>query len=418
MIDKLRFKFILAAVSSLFLVLVVLLGLINILNYREVVIQADRVLAILQENNGVFPSPEKHMHNKPIAAAPQKNAGNLSPELPYESRYFTVQLDANGGIISVNTGKIAAIDTEEAMEYAQAVFDSNRQQGFYKAYRYSVSTTAEQTQVIFLDCQRSLSTLRTFFITSVAVSAVGLAAVLLLMIFFSGKIVKPFLEAYQKQKQFITNAGHELKTPLTIIDADLEILQMDFGENEWIEDIKGQSKRLADLTNQLILLSRMEEGEMQFQMIEFPFSDRVEETVLSFQNVAKTKNQSFHAQIEPMLSLIGDEKSLGQLVTILLENAVKYTPEHGHISVTLEKQKNILCLQVYNTVDFIAKEKLAHLFDRFYRTDESRNSQTGGYGLGLSIAQAIVKAHNGKISASTKDEKSLLIMVSLPIRSK
>ena len=241
---------------------------------------------------------------------------------------------------------------------------------------------------------------------------------LLLMIFFSGKIVKPFLEAYQKQKQFITNAGHELKTPLTIIDADLEILQMDFGENEWIEDIKGQSKRLADLTNQLILLSRMEEGEMQFQMIEFPFSDRVEETVLSFQNVAKTKNQSFHTQIEPMLSLIGDEKSLGQLVTILLENAVKYTPEHGHISVTLEKQKNTLCLQVYNTVDFIAKEKLAHLFDRFYRTDESRNSQTGGYGLGLSIAQAIVKAHNGKISASTKDEKSLLITVSLPIHSK
>lgn len=227
----------------------------------------------------------------------------------------------------------------------------------------------------------------------------------------SARIVKPFSDNYEKQKRFITDAGHELKTPLTIIEADTEVLEMDFGENEWLQDIQGQTKRLADLTNALVMLSRMEEGANSDIKIEFPLSDMAEEVCHTFQAPAKVQEKGLTCTIEPMISMKGDEKAIRGIVTILLDNAVKYTNEHGHITVNLEKKKNRIYLSVFNTTEFISKEQICHLFDRFYRTDVSRNSQTGGYGLGLSIATATVESHRGKIFAETEDEKSLRITV-------
>ncbi len=189
---------------------------------------------------------------------------------------------------------------------------------------------------------------------------------------------------------------------------------MDYGENEWLKDIQAQTKRLSELTNSLILLSRMEEEQVQTQVIDFPLSDIAEETVETFKSLAKTQNKTLKVDIQPMISMRGDEKAIRQLMTILLDNAVKYSQTGGEISVLLESEKNIIKLCVYNTTDYMPKEYLSHLFDRFYRTDQSRNSQTGGYGLGLSIALAIVQAHKGKITATTKDEKSLQITAVFP----
>ena len=206
-----------------------------------------------------------------------------------------------------------------------------------------------------------------------------------------------------------------MKTPLTIIDADAEVLEMDFGENEWLSDIQSQTRRLADLTNNLILLSRMEEERTKELMVDFPLSDIAEETVGTFQALAKTQNKVLESNITPMIAMKGDEKAIRRLITILLDNAVKYAKENGRICVTLEKQKKRIRLSVFNTTEQISKEHMEHLFDRFYRTDRSRNSETGGYGLGLSIAAATVEAHRGKITATTEDEKSLLITVIFPI---
>ena len=158
----------------------------------------------------------------------------------------------------------------------------------------------------------------------------------------------------------------------------------------------------------------MEEEQPKTQMIEFPLSDIVEESIEAFRALAKTQDKSLVSNIQSMISMYGDEKALRQLVTILLDNAVKYSQKGGEISLTLESKKNSIKLCVFNTTEFISKEQLNCLFDRFYRTDQSRNSQTGGYGLGLSIASAIVEAHKGKITASTKDEKSLNIMATFP----
>lgn len=413
MIRKLRIKLVLVSMLSLLLVLTVILGIVGVLNYRKIVADADSVLAILQEHDGSFPTGDHKGDGLFSIDGPPRDSRRFSPELPYESRYFSVFLTESGDVVSVNTGKIAAVDTSTAIDYAREAVSAGRSRGFVGDYRYTTYTAGDEIHIIFLDYGREMSSFRTFLLTGTGVSIVGLLAVLLLLIFFSGRIVKPFSENYERQKQFITDAGHELKTPLTIIDADAEVLEMDLGGNEWLNDIKAQTKRLAQLTNSLILLSRMEE-KPQTEKIEFPISDLAEETVETFQALARTRNKNLTAQIQPVLSMCGDEKAIRQLFSILLDNAVKYSDDGGKIEITLKKQKNTIYLSVFNTVESISRESLPHLFDRFYRTDKSRNSKTGGYGLGLSIASAIVTAHKGKITASTQDEKSLLITASFP----
>ncbi len=207
--------------------------------------------------------------------------------------------------------------------------------------------------------------------------------------------------------------AHELKTPLTIISADTQVLEMDLGENEWLTDIRSQTSRLADLTNNLVYLARMEE-QLQMEWSEFDLSQVAQEVVEDFRAPAIQKGERLTAEIVPGLTMKGEEKTIRRLLTIFLDNAVKYTGEGGEIRLTAEKWHSQLRLQVCNTTEHMDKAALPHLFDRFYRTDQSRNSQTGGYGLGLSIAAAIVKSHGGKITASTEDEKSLLITVTFP----
>ena len=256
-----------------------------------------------------------------------------------------------------------------------------------------------------------------FLFTSIFVSAFGVAAVFALIVGLSKKAIEPVSASYEKQKQFITDAGHEMKTPLTIIDADTSILEMEYGDNEWLQDIQMQTKKMARLTNDLIYLSRMEESQ-KLQMIDFPFSDVVLEVAQSFQNLAVVQNKKFTMDVEPMLNFYGDENAIRQLISILLDNAVKYSGENGEIRLSAEKKGRNINITVFNTADYMKKENTEYLFDRFYRTDASRNSQTGGYGIGLSIAKAVTQAHNGRITASTEDEKSLQITVILPKKEK
>lgn len=473
MIRKLRKKLIAVSMVSLCIVLFCIFGFVGILNYQKMVSDADHTLSILADNDGTFPEPKNdepdHAGKSPDAKdssqpdPSNQNAGSASsssdssansdpsadttygnsesisksgkpvnlpdskpssenpkysPELPFESRYFSVLLNSDdASVLSVDTGMIAAVDDNTATAYAKSIFSSGKTKGFLHSYRYTTVTSDTGTRVIFLDCQRTLSSFHTLIFTSVGVCLIGIILVLILIFLLSGYIIKPFIENHEKQKQFITDAGHELKTPLTIINADTEILEMDYGENEWLADIQEQTKHLTSLTNNLITLSRMEEERTRLQMIDFPFSDVVEETVQSFQALARTQNKTFGTSIQPMISLYGDEKSLTQLVSILLDNAMKYSTPEGRISLRLEKAGNNVKLSVYNTAESIDREQLPHLFDRFYRTDKSRNSQTGGYGLGLSIAAAVVNTHKGKITANTPDEHSLLITVTLPVKA-
>ena len=228
-----------------------------------------------------------------------------------------------------------------------------------------------------------------------------------------------FAESYEKQKQFITDAGHEIKTPLTIIQADADVLEMELGENEWLADIQNNVRRLTDLTNDLVSLARMEEGGTPLELVEIPLPDVVTETAQTFHTLAQAQNKELRIHAEPMLSMDADEKAITKLVGILLDNALKYSPEGTPISLGLEKQGKQIKLSVENVSAVTLSEgNLDRLFERFYRADPSRNSQTGGHGIGLSIASAIVSAHNGQIHAAQPSPGSLRITVTLPRQQK
>lgn len=391
MLQKLRIKFVALAMCVLFIVLAIIIGTVNLLNYRHIVTSSDSTLEILMENDGKFPDAFG-MRGKPFRRME-------SAETPFETRFFTIRLDKGENVLYVDTMKIAAITEDDVVSYAKQALNSKKDRGFIGDYRYAVQEKPTEHLIVFLDCGRLLNAVKSFLMISAGISLAGYGIVFVFLYIFSDRIVKPIADGYEKQKQFITNVGHDLKTPLTIIDADTDIPEMDYGENEWCQDIKKQTKRLTGLIQELIFLSRMEEKGNQFQMIDFPISDIVSETAQSFESRALTLEKNLVIQVEPFLSYCGDEKSVRQLVTILLDNALKYSDDRGSIVLSLTKTERILRLTVENTCPPIAAEDMKYLFGRFYRTDKSRNSQTGGYGIGLSVAKAIVEAHKGTVKA-------------------
>lgn len=408
MIRQLRIKLILVSMGSLLVVLLVIVGSINALNYIQVIDRADAVLDVLEDHEGQLPKLNTLLDQ-------EGDNAYTSPEVPYESRYFTVVLTEDGAAISTDTAQIAAVDWQDAIRFAQSVLEqAGKERGFVDDYRFTIQEGDGAVRISFLDCGRWLDTCRSFLLTSICTSVLGLLAVFVLITLLSSRIVKPVADSYEKQKRFITDAGHEIKTPLAIIDADAGLLEMEAGPSEWLDDIQLQVKRLTGLTNDLIYLAQLEEESSRTVMLDFLFSDLVEELVHSFQAPARQQGKAVVSSIQPLLSVHGDEKMLGQLVSILLDNAVKYTEKGGQITVVLEKQGRMVHLMVKNPTQGVSKQDLEHLFDRFYRADKSRNSQTGGYGIGLSIASAAVAAHKGRIAASSRDGHLLEISVSLP----
>lgn len=418
MLGRLRMKFIILSTISLLLLLGIIIVSSNLLTYKELLSNADRILDMIADNGGrpmPLPPPEQHLGRR-----------GMSPETMYEARFFVAGISAEGRVLFVNTERIAMVDDAQASDYAGQAYRKKGDRGFVGDFRYvrfqDNNSDKNDIYVIFLDCGRNLAMFQNSLLTNCAISFLGLLAVFVLMIIFSGKIVQPVSESYEKQKQFISVAGHELKTPVTIIDADVEILAMEIGEeNEWLADIGRQTRRMAALTNDLLTLSRMDENREQFTRIDFPISDVVGETVSSFQTLAHSKKQHIRAQITPMLSCRGDENSVRQLVGILLDNAIKYSRGTGNgscedIVLKLEKKGQNLYLSVTNSSEPVSEEQLRHFFDRFYRTEQSRNSETGGYGLGLSIAKSIVGAHKGRITASVPELGMVQLAVILPMK--
>ena len=437
MIKTLRKKFIAVSMISVVVVLTLLIGLINYMNYRNIVSEADETLKVIADSGGIM--PEKPMDrpdrkagdrgtdhktdagdgadaddrngagDRTDAGRPMKGiADHRRAEMFFDTRYFTVTFDGNGEIVSSDTDRIAAIGQAEAKDIAEKIYRSGRTKGFSGNYRYlkanmdsEADAAAGYDMIICVDCYRGLGNLRSFLLYSILVSIAGLILVFMLVVVLSGKVVKPVAESYEKQKRFITDAGHELKTPLTVIDADISVIEMEGGKSEWLSDIKQQTKRLAGLTNELVYLSKMDEGR-SMESIEFPLSDVAAEEVQSFAARAKVEGKELTAEIDPGMSYTGDQKMISELISILMDNAVKYSSDGGSIDVKLRRSGTGADLIVSNDVDSITKEQTEKMFDRFYRADESR-SEKAGYGLGLSIAEAVCKEHGGSIKAEPID---------------
>ena len=424
MINRLRKKFIVAAIVAVFLVLALLIGAINVFNYRSLVSDADATLQILADNKGSFPRQMFREQNRPSGMQLPPDEGGGGPafgrrggigELAYQSRFFTASFD-EGGLSSLNLESLVSLTEEEAAALAQSVYASGRERGFSGEYRYRRASCDGEILLLFLNCERELSTFRGFLYASIGVSLAGTLAVFLLLLPLSGRIVRPIAESYAKQKRFITDAGHELKTPITIIRADAEVLQSELdGENEWLADIRKQTQRLAELTADLIYLSRMEEENAALQMQPLSLSELVDETAQSFQALARSKGKRFSASVASGLRVSGDEKALAKLVSILLDNAMKYSPEGGTVELTLEQSGRSARLSVKNSTAPMEKGNADRLFERFTREDRSRSSESGGFGLGLAIAKAVTEAHRGRIRAESEDGLSLTVTAELPL---
>ena len=467
MIKTLRKKFIAIAMLSTALVLFIIIGAINIANYINTNANLDARLELIAYNGGTFPNMN-YDGNAPAAdvfqasddsAAPDDSTapdgstvpndstvsdGSAAPddsmvppapdsgsyfddqygrhgidkETPFETRYFSVLLYKNGNVSTIDTGKIASVSTSEAGDYATSLYDKGKTKGFIDQYKYlSVSTTNtngdNMVLYIFINCSKELMTIRTYALASIGISIIGLLVVFVLVCFFSKTVTKPMAESYEKQKRFITDASHEIKTPLTIMDANTEVLEMMEGENEWTECIRKQIARLTSLTEKLVFLSRMDEDSTRLEMLEFNISDAILDTAMPFETVAESKGKTLDISVAPDINYTGSETNIRQMVSLLLDNAIKYSSENGSIRLNFFTNGKLKILSVWNTVDEIETGKLDYLFERFYRIDKSRNSKTGGFGIGLSVVQAIVQAHNGKVSAKSEDGKSIEFTISL-----
>lgn len=405
MIKKLRQKFILISMFSLTFVIAIIIGIINIHNYSSIVKRADEKLELIINNNGIFP---REKDNKII---PPDN--KMSPEAPFETRYFSVTFNNNGEVIKVNIDRIAAIDELSAESYATSLYNNSKTKGFFKNYRYQSKTRDTETLYVFIDCQHDLITFREFLYASLLFSLIGITTIFLLVFFSSKIILKPISESYEKQKHFITDASHELKTPLTVIDASADVLEMEVGENEWITSIKDQVTRLTKLTEDLLMLSRMNETNRVI-FTDFSLSEVLEDSIKRFESVAISQGKTIETNIPNNISYNGEINMISQLFSILLDNALKYTNEKGLIKVSLSETEKNKKIVFYNTCENIEIGNHDYLLERFYRKDSSRNSNTGGHGIELSIAKSIIDNHKGKINIKSDDGKSITITITLP----
>lgn len=407
MVKKLKRKFVLGSMTAVSLVILIMMIALNTANYLQINQKADDLIQILEENGGKFPEIAPWDQRE----KPPKPKDGFSEETPYETRYFTVWMKLDGTIESIDTGKIASASTTEAADLAEEIYESGKKKGYTGHYRFHRMEEGEKICITFVDCYRDFDTFWNFLYSSILLAAAGLLAVFCLILLFARMILRPVQESYEKQRRFITDASHEIKTPLAIIRADAEVLELEQGENEWTKSIKNQIGRLTSLTENLILLSRMEEGRQEKRR--FSLSNVVSDTVKACQPLATAQQKHICETIQKNIEVYGEERSFRQLVFILVENAVKYSDSCGNITISLCETGKKVMLEVENPAKDVKESDLSNLFDRFYRTDTSRNSQTGGHGIGLSMAKAIVQAHKGEIWASKNEKHNLKITVLL-----
>ena len=402
MIYRLQKRFILICTVSVLTVIALVFGVILALNISSMNRNMDMLADRVSEGGGRFPGS---MEEKPQPdKMPPPNAQDfefITPETPFSTRHFTVFFDKNGEVEKTHTEAIYSVTEDAAIEYAKRVIKGNDDRGWISSYRYKVFESEMGKGVVFVDGSMNRSSLMQSM-TIAGFVLLGCAALVLILIFLlSKKAVKPIAESYEKQKQFITDANHELKTPLTLILANLDIAEAELGQNEWLDDIRSEGHRMTELVNQLVALSRMDEEGQPLNISEVALGELVADTVSEFEPLAKERGKALTSSIDKEIAYLGDEALLHRLVGILMDNAIKYCDQDGEITVNLHRGRRIV-LTVENTYVSVGELELNRLFDRFYRADKARTF-TGGYGVGLSMAKSIVEKHKGEITAYKKD---------------
>ena len=399
MVYNLRKKFILVSTISVVIVVSCIFLIMVIVSNVQLNNTMDTLTDAIASNNGVFPAFDEYGRSMPSDNFLRN--GIITEESPYSTRFFTVWINREGQIMQANVESIFSITEPQTQEFVEIALKDGTQRGWVSDYRYQVFDTSTGQAIVFVNGEMNRTmTKQSLLLFFLVLTGSGMA-VLLLIILISKRVVRPVAESYEKQKQFITDANHELKTPLTLILSNLDIVESEVGKNEWLDDIRSEGERMGLLLNQLVVLSRMDEDHANLHMIPFDLTNAVSDTISEFQGLAEERQKTLVAVVEPQVSYQGDEGLIRRLMAILLDNAVKYCDVGGRIQVTLSNRRHPV-ITVENTYSNVDTLELDKLFDRFYRADKARTFD-GGFGVGLSIAKAMAKNHHGEITVYKKD---------------
>lgn len=402
-IRKLKRSFVTSAMISVALVMLFMGSLIFVGNVAVDRRETSAILDIIIEHDGNLPR-DSGLDIYVSDAVGSFLLKRLSPESLYAIRYFSARFEKDGTLIRLASGHIATITKKEAEEMARTALDAKKRFGAQGNCLYKVRTLSDGTvMAAFVDItQQRISNQRIIYI-SLALGILGLVITFLLVNLFSNRLVAPEIEAARRQKQFITNASHELKTPLAVIRANTEIEEMMGGETEWTRSTMRQLDRLSVLIQNLVLISRSAEQANDAVLTDTDVSKVLSETAAAFRPVAEQDGKIFEIHIPDGIRMRADESQLRQLVSLLIDNAIKYCDEDGTITVAAGKRGRTLRINVSNSYKDGASVDYSRFFDRFYREDQARTGEAGGYGIGLSIAEGLVHQYKGSISASFRD---------------
>ena len=398
MLNKLRVQFVLGATLAVLIALMMVMVPVYFLVGSAFTAQMDAILDVLIQNDGDMPVNRVRIEGNRFI--------EITEEQQFETRFFSVKFDENGEAVNINTSYVFSIDEDEALQIAGQIRQRGRLSGSIlydgSRYLYKSALRFDETLIVFVDCTSRYWIIRQAMMYLIVVGLVILLIFSLIIGKLSTRIVQPFIENSEKQKRFITNASHELKTPLAVISANTEMQELEGGKTKWTEATMRQVKRLNALVSELVTLSRLDEKD-EIKLSDVNATVIVKEQADSFEQVVTTQNKNFERSIADDVIVKAEERSVQELCSILLDNAAKYCDEGGCVKIELTGGKNAR-LTVSN--DYAAGEGVDYrrFFDRFYREDESHNSKKSGFGIGLSIAQEIARRLGTKIQVNYKNK--------------
>ena len=401
MFRKLKIRFILLASAAIVCILLTMIAVLNSVRFLQTNGEIQAVLNILSANNGDFPSVEE--------TAESLQNDRITIDTIYQYRYFSVVYNEDKTLYSTNLDHLSNLSKEQALSYANKVIKNSRSSGVFKVgsqfYSYQITQDSKSKRylLVVLDSTNYLESRNDFFWLSIQLCFYSFIFFVLVVSGFSNFAIRPYIKNYENQKRFITNAGHELKTPLAIISANTELQELMTGENEWTESTKDQVKRLSNLINQMVVLARLEE-QPDVTLVDVNFSEVVKKVAGNFKSVIEKAGKKYEIKLQEDIHVKATEDELYELVSILIDNACKYCDDDGQIFVTLTKAKRgkRARLTVANSYADGKNVDYSRFFDRFYREDESHNQKQPGYGIGLSMAESLVRIFKGRIWVSYK----------------
>lgn len=406
MFKQLQKSFVKSAMLSFAVVLFVVLVIINALNYRQTIAQVDWLSTMLVENNGSFPEApsnngvkEPPKHGLSIGQAMRKD-----DELA--TRFATVQV-VNGEVQSVDNSRLVSVDEATLKETALQISQGTKQLGWEQNMRYRVGATDSTKLIVFVDANREVQQINRLLMLTSVVFIVCMGVVYIIVRRVSRRAIRPFVENVERQQQFIANASHEIKTPLAVLSANNDLLAMMGTEEKFVDSNKRQIQRLNSLVEQMLILSRYDEGKATVTKEEVDLVAITKNVVEEVSPILNEKGLQVKFVGEEQTIIVTNKDAMIALIRILLDNAMKYTV--GEPMITVEARKNQL--SIGNQTEPMTEEQVSQVFDRFYRIDSSRNRVTGGSGLGLSIAQKIAEMSDVQLTAELTSETQIRFVI-------